>query len=257
MKIARWLIAVVMVSTMVTAIMTGCTSDNPAAAAGEGTQVNISSQQEGIWVTGQGKVTAVPDIAVVRLGIEAQDTSVASAQAQAKEAMDKVMEALADSGIAQKDIQTQYFNIYQVTRWDRDTEEEVVTGYRVSNMVSAKVRDTDKVGTIIDAVVQAGGDFIRINGVSFSVDDPTDYYEDARKEAVANAKAKAEQLASLAGVKLGKATYIAEGSTGTTYPVLQAGGMAFAEETMVSKTSISPGEMELSLTVQVGYSIID
>lgn len=257
MKIARWLIAVVMVSTLVTAVMTGCTSDSPAAAAEEATQVNISSQQEGIWVTGQGEVSAVPDIAILRLGIEAQDTSVASAQTQAKEAMDKVMEALADSGIAQKDIQTQYFNIYQVTRWDRDTEEEVVTGYRVSNMISAKVRDTDKVGTIIDAVVQAGGDLIRINGVSFSVDDPTEYYEDARKEAMADAKAKAEQLASLAGLKLGKATYIAEGSSGTVYPVPQA-GMAFAvEESMAMKTSISPGEMELTLTVQVGYSIID
>ena len=257
MKIARWLLAVVMVSTLVTAIMTGCTSDSPTAAAGEGTQVNISSQQEGIWVTGQGKVSAIPDIAVVRLGIEVQDKSVASAQAQVKEAMDSVMKALADSGVAEKDIQTQYFNIYQVTRWDRDTEEEVVTGYQVSNMVSAKIRDTDKVGTVIDAVVQAGGDFIRINGVSFSVDDPTDYYEDARKEAMADAKAKAEQLASLAGVKLGKATFIAEGSSGSVNPVPQSGIAFAAEDSMSMKTSISPGEMELTLTVQVGYSIID
>ena len=70
----------------------------------------------------------------------------AEAQTKASEAMNKVMTALTDSGVAEKDIQTQYFNIRQRTKWDRETDEETVVGYQVTNMVVAKIRDIDKVG---------------------------------------------------------------------------------------------------------------
>ena len=113
--------------------LAGCSPGSSVAPA-EIETVNISSQQEGIWVSGQGKVTVAPDIATLRLGIEAQEVSVAQAQIQAAEAMDDVMAALDKNGVARKDIQTQYFSIRQVTRWDRDKEEEVVIGYRVTNL---------------------------------------------------------------------------------------------------------------------------
>ena len=257
MKKWGWVPVATLASLLVVTGLMGCDSGRPALGAGEGTQVNISSQQEGIWVTGQGEVSAVPDIATLRLGIEAQDTSVAAAQVQAAEAMDDVMTALTDSGVASKDIQTQYFNIRQVTRWDREREEEVVVGFRVSNVVSAKVRDVDSVGAVIDAVARAGGDFARVDGISFSVDDPSEYHEQAREEAMADARDKAEDLARLAGVKLGKATYISEGFSGAAYAVPQP-RVAFAmEEGMAAETAISPGETEITLLVQVAYSIID
>ncbi|GAI83768.1 unnamed protein product, partial [marine sediment metagenome] len=161
---------------------------------------------------GQGVVTVTPDIATLRLGVEVQAATVAEAQSQAIEAMDEVMEALTDNGVAEKDIQTQYFSIRQITRWDQDDDEEVVIGYRVTNTVTAKIRDVDEAGTVIDAVAAAGGDFIRIDSINFSVDDPSAYYEEAREEAMADAEAKAEQLAELAGGNLGKATYISESS---------------------------------------------
>jgi uncharacterized protein YggE len=216
--------------------------------------INISSQQEGIWVTGQGKVTADLDIVTLRLGIEVEEATVAEAQTQAVEAMEKVEAALTDNGVAEKDIQTQSFSIRRVTKWDRVKEEEIVIGYRVTNMVTAKIRDIDKAGAIIDAVAEAGGDLTRIDSISFSIDDPSDYYEEAREKAMADAKAKAEQLAELADVTLGKPTYISE----STYvpPVIRG---AVYEEAMPApasvETSISPGEMEISLTVQVGYAI--
>ncbi len=251
----RWLLVAGLASLLVMTGLTGCGSDSPTIGAGEVAQVNISSQQEGIWVTGEGKVTAVPDIATLRLGIEAQDTSVVLAQTAAAAAMDNVMTALSDNGVVTEDIQTQYFNIYKVTRWDRDDEQEVVVGYRVTNVVSAKLRDMDKVGSIIDAVASAGGDLTRVDGISFSVDDPTEYYQEAREEAMADARAKAEQLARLAGVKLGKATYIAEGSSGSTYTTPQPRIAFEMEAGMAVETSLSPGEMEIGLTVQVAYSI--
>ena len=212
--------------------------------------VDLNSQQEGIWVTGEGKVTVTPDIATLWLGIEAQAATVAEAQSQAAEAMNEVMTALTDNGVDEDDIQTQYFSIDQVTRWDDFEDEVVVVGYRVTNMVTAKIREIDKVGSIIDAVAAAGGDYTRINSIGFSVDDPSAYYEEARQEAMADARAKAEQLADLAGVELGKPTYISEG---VIYPpvIYRDAGM----EEAAPSTPISPGEIELTLTVQVAYAI--
>lgn len=219
-------------------------------------EISLSSQQTGIWVTGQGEVTTVPDIATLRLGVEAQQASVAEAQIQAAEAMDRVMDALTDNGVAEKDIQTQYFSIRQVTRWDREKEEEIVVGYEVRNVVTAKVRDMDKVGSIIDAVAAAGGDLTRIDSISFSIDDPSAYYEEARGKAMADAKAKAKRLAELAGVSLGKPIYISEGIH--TPPIVYPRAMYEGVAPMPAPAAppISPGEMEVSLTVQVVYAIL-
>ena len=249
----NWLLAVGLALVLAIVGLAGCSPGSTVLEGIEG--INISSQQAGISVSGQGKVTAVPDIATLRLGIEAQEASVAEAQTQAAEAMDKVMTALTESGVAEKDIQTQYFNIRQVTKWDRVTEEETVIGYRVTNMVTAKIRDIDKVGVIIDAVAEVGGDLTRIDSIGFSIDDPSDYHEEARQEAMADAEAKAEQLAELAGVTLGKATYVSEG---ISYPIYPRGMIEMSAAPMAGpETPISPGEMEISLTVQVAYAILD
>jgi uncharacterized protein YggE len=217
--------------------------------------VDLNNQQEGVWVTGQGEVTATPDLATLYLGVEAQADTVAEAQSQAIEAMDNVMAALTDNGVDEDDIQTQYFSIDQVTRWDSDKDEQVVIGYRVTNMVTVKIREIDNVGAVIDAVAEAGGDFIRVSNIAFSVEDPSEYYEEARAEAMADAKEKAEQLADLAGIELGNPTYISEG---TIYaPVIyRDAGMPMPVEESAS-TSISPGELEITLSVQVAYAIED
>ena len=230
--------------------LVGC---GPASTTVEA--INVSSQQQGIWVAGEGKVSVVPDVVTLRLGIEAQEASIAEAQSKGTEAMNRVMDALTDNGVAEKDIQTQYFRIRQVTRWDDVKQEEVVVGYRVTNMVTAKIRDIDKVGPIIDAVAAAGGDLTRIDSIDFSVDDPSEYYEEARQEAMADAEAKAKHLATLAGVTLGLPTYISEGVQvpPTVYPrVVYEAAPAPAP---APAPAISPGEMEISLTVQVAYAI--
>ncbi len=246
----NWLLAIGLAVVLAMIGLAGCSPGN--TVLGEIKGLNISSQQEGIWVTGQGKVTAIPDIATLRLGIEAQEASVAEAQSRAVEAMDRVLTALNEDGVDNKDIQTQRFSIQQVTKWDRVKEEEIVVGYRVTNMVVVKIRDIDKAGTIIDAVAEAGGDLTRIDSIGFSVDDPSAYYEEARHKAMAEAKAKGEQLAELAGITLGKPTYISESAylPSSIYPVRMAEAAAKVE------TPISPGEMEITLSVQVVYAIL-
>ena len=243
-----WLALIGVVLIMVVGLV-GCNTGTPSNGD---VNVNLNGQQEGIWVNGEGKVTAVPDVAVLSLGIEAQELTVAEAQAKAAEAMDKVMKALEDAGIDRKDIQTQYFNIQKVTRWDNDKQNEVVIGYRVTNTVTAKVRDVTKAGTVIDAVAAAGGDLTRINGISFTIDDPTSYQAQARAKAVTDAANKAKTLADNAGVKLGDVKYITE-NTYFPGPIYRSVDMAEGVPSPV--TPISPGEMEVTVTVQIAYAI--
>jgi len=234
--------------------LTGCTAGTGAAATGAQSTINLNNQQ-GIWVSGQGKVTVKPDIATLSLGISAQASTVQEALAQGSSAMDRVMKALTDNGIEDKDIQTQYFNINPQYRFDNATQQSTISGYQVSNIITVKIRAIDNTGRIIDAVAAGGGDNTRVNGVSFSVDQPEKFYSQARSAAMNDAKAKAENLADLAKVGLGKAIYITE-SSGSQQPIPlvppvrgETGGSA------TPGTSISPGQTDIILYVQVAYSI--
>ncbi len=247
----KWLWALSFLLVIPAVLLAGCGGTTNVGAV----DLTLTTQQSGIWVTGEGEATAVPDIANLRLGVEATQDTVEEAQAQAAEAMDGVMAALKDNGVAEKDIQTEYFRIHKITRWDSEEGEEVVIGYRVSNIVTAKIRDVEEAGSIIDAVAEAGGDLIRVDDISFSVDDPSPYYKKAREKAMADAEAKAEQLAKAAGVRLGEPTYVSE-STYVTPSIFPRAAMEVFPAPEV-ETSISPGEMEIRTTVQVAYAILD
>ncbi|MFC1913919.1 SIMPL domain-containing protein [Chloroflexota bacterium] len=252
-----WLFATALVLALALVGLGGCTPGaTNEGGLPSGLKISLDNQQEGIRVSGHGEVFAAPDITILQLGISAQRTSVAEAQSEAATAMDKAMTALKEGGIASKDIQTQQFSIQQVTRWDQDKQEQVVIGYRVDNMVIAKIREIDKTGSIIDAVAVAGGDYTRIDSISFSIDDPSNYKKEARDKAMADAKAKAEQLANLSGVKLGKPTYITESIYYPVYPSPIRPGEAMPAPA-APVTSISPGEMKITLDVQVAYAISD
>ena len=247
-----WFLPVCLALVLVAVSVAGCTAENASPIEIEG--LSINNQQEGIWVSGQGTTMVTPDIAVLSLGVEAQASNVAGAQSQVTVVMNEVMETLTDNGIAEEDIQTQYYNIRQVTKWDRDEEEEIVTGYRVTNKVSVKIREIDDAGAVIDAVVAAGGDLIRIDSIYFSIDDPSAYYEEARADAMVDAKTKAEQLADLAGAHLGKAKYISENNR--TPPTVYRQGAVYEEAAPAMDTAISPGEIEVSLTIQINYALL-
>ena len=234
----------------------GCETLSPPSTAktSAGSVLSISQQNTGIWVNGEGSVSVVPDVAILSLGVEVQSDTVAVAQAEAATSMNAVMRELKNKGIADKDIKAQQFSIYPVRRWSDDKGEEVLVGYRVNHMVVARVRKVADAGAIIDAVTSAGGDYIRINSISFTVDDPSEYQVEAREKAMADAEAKAKQLAEAGGVRLGVPTYINE--SGGYVPVPREYAVkAFAEVAPMAATPISPGEMEISISVQVVYSI--
>jgi uncharacterized protein len=240
----KWFPVIGMVSLLLISGLVGCSSPEEGSET-----IVVNNQQEGISVTGQGKVTVVPDIAVLTLGVQSQEKTVALAQSNANDAMAKVLSALAANGIANKDIQTQRFSIQVVTNYDSSSQQSVIVGYLVTNVVTVKIRALDKVGVVIDAAAFAGGDLTRIDGIDFSVEDPTTYYNQARESAMVDAKAKAVQMASLGGVTLGQPVYISES---TVFPVTSPVPI---EISVAAGTSISPGEIDITTTVQIVYAI--
>ena len=222
--------------------------------------VFTSQQQTGLVVSGEGKVIVVPDVAILNLGVGAQASTVEEARRQAAGAMEAIMAALKGRGVDQKDIKTQWFNIAPVTRWVEkgkgEPGQEVIVGYRVDNMVVAKIRKVDEAGSIIDAVATAGGDLSRVRGISFTIDDPTRFLAQARELAVKDALAKAQQLAHLSGAKLGKPIFISE-SGGWAPPVPMARAAAMEAKGAGPATPISPGESEVRLDVQITFSLLE
>ena len=224
--------------------------------------LQTGSSQAGIWVTGQGTITLEPDLVLLNLGVESIAKTVAEARNEAAEAMDAIVSALRARGVEDRDIQTRFFNIspqYENIEFVEEgirSRKQVVVGYRVNNSTAVKIRDLDAVGTIIDEVATAGGDATRINGISFTVEDPKPFMAQLREDAVGNALAKAQQLASLTGVSLGQLVFISESGGGL--PVVRAfeeQAFAFAASAQSFSTGISGGELELRMTVQAVFGI--
>ena len=222
-------------------------------------QAQPAGAQTGILVSGEGRVSVEPDLAIVNIGVEAQAETVAEARGDAAGAMTGVVAAVKNRGLSDADIQTTSFNIwpqYQYEEIERDgrrVNRQVLVGYTVSNSAAIKVRDLSALGPIIDEVAEAGGDFTRINGVSFTVEDTKPFMNDLREAAFEEAEAKAGQLADLAGVELGQAMFISEG---VATPDVVRSDLAFRVLAMESSaTSISAGETELRLTISALFGI--
>jgi hypothetical protein len=239
----KGLLLVIGLVLAISLLLVGCETQETTGANG--------SQQTGVWVSGTGKVTAVPDVAIFSLGVEAQEKTVKEAQSEAISAMNAIITALKANGVAEKDIQTQWYNISPVMKWVEDTNEQITIGYKVTNMATVKIRDISKAGATIDAVAEAGGNLTRINSINFTVDDPTAYYNQAREKAMQDANAKAEQMATLAGITLGKPTYISESGGYIPTPYY----LKDYAESGSANTPISAGELDITITVQVGYAI--
>lgn len=201
-----------------------------------------------ISVSGTGSVSVDPDTAVVNLGIQVTAATGAEAMAQVNGDATALTEALVAAGIAEEDIQTSGLSLYSTTGDDGVT----VTGYNASLSVNVTVRDIEAVGPTIDAAQQAGGEGFTIGGVSFSFADPESVLEQARIDALANARAKAEQYAAAAGVELGAIVSISEGTSSP--PILYAAAdMAVAAP--VSGPPISAGQLDLTIDIAVTFAI--
>ncbi len=214
-----------------------------------GPDVPIVPSTEGtISVSGTGSVSVDPDTAVVNLGIQVTAATGAEAMAQVNGDATALTEALVAAGIAEEDIQTSGLSLYSTTGDDGVT----VTGYNASLSVNVTVRDIESVGSTIDAAQQAAGEGFTIGGVSFSFADPESVLEQARIDALANARAKAEQYAAAAGVELGAIVSISEGTSSPPILFADVDEMAPSPE---SGPPISPGQLDLTIDISVTFAI--
>ena len=208
--------------------------------------------QRAITVVGVGKVSLVPDIAQINVGAEARASTVTEAKAEVDGQIDAIMAVLVELGVADKDIQTSHYGIY----YERESVmgpvreggpvQEMQGAYRVSNMLQVTVRDVNAAGDVLDSVVEAGAN--QVYGVTFTVSDDSKWQSEARKNAVADARTRAEELAGLTGVQLGEVQLVSEVIGGSPMPI------AYAERAM-GGGGIAPGELEMSTQVQVTFAI--
>ena len=215
-----------------------------------------TTQQVGIWVSGRGEVTATPDLAILSVGVEARADTVAEARSQAAEAMDGLVQALRDRGIAEVDIQTRFFNISPEYIFNERIRRQELTGFRVSNQVTVRIRDVENAGPIVDEVAAAAGDLVRVQGISFTIEDSSALESQAREKAMADLLAKAQQFAVLGGVVLGQPVFLTE-SGGFVPMVTKFAGRAVAEAAAAPAfdTSISAGELTVAVSVQGVFSM--
>jgi len=204
-----------------------------------------------ISVSGTGKVVVSPDIADLRLGVAITKPTVKAARATAAQSMTNVIAALKKLGIADKDIKTTNLSLQPVYSYPQNGGAPKLTGYNLTNTVAVTIRDLDKIGDAIDDSLAAGA--TTMDGVTFRVEDPAAAEEQARKEAMAQAKSKAETLASSAGIRITGVASISETSSPVPYPVPFYGEAAGAARDV--STPVEVGTNEVSVSVAVVYLI--
>jgi uncharacterized protein len=198
-----------------------------------------------VSATGTGTVEVKPDIATLSVGVTTQGDTAAGALSANSAAIEAVMTRLAEAGIEARDMQTS--NLYLNPNWaGYETGTPVISGYVASNMLTITLRNLDMLGAVLDKSISDGAN--TLNGVTFGLADPNPVLDEARKEAVADARARAELLATAAGMKLGRILTITESVPGDMgYPMYDMAASA--------PVPVAGGELGLSASVTIMYEI--
>ncbi len=217
--------------------------------------LSILSQEKGqpLIVQGQGKVAVAPDIAKVSLGIEETGSSLRAVQDSVNKKSKSLTDELKKLGIKEGNIKTTSYNLYP--EYDYQGRPPRVTGFRVSITYEVKIPDFDKVNDVLVKATEIGAN--SIGNVSFEVNDKTkkEKLQEAREEAIKEAKDKAEGLAKAAGITLGEIVNISEqqGFEPRPIPLLEKSGIG--GDTQIAQPEIAPGETELSVIVSLSFEL--
>jgi len=221
-----------------------------------------------ITVSGEGKVYAKPDVALISLGVTTQAKTVADVTKNNTDKMNAVIEAVKNLGVDEKDIQTTNYNLtpvyenyavplpmtYPSISSGVIRTGSAVTGYKLEQDVEVKIRDFTKIGDVLSQATAKGANLA--GDLQFTIDDPEQFKDQARAEAIAKAKASAQSLADESGIKLGKIINVYENYS--PYPVVYdsyAKGMGGAmPETFVAPT-VQPGQQEINITINLTYRV--
>jgi uncharacterized protein YggE len=203
-------------------------------------------------VSGSGEAFLAPDIAYVYIGVHTENTTAAQAVSDNTAQTEELIQAIRDFGVEANDIRTTNFSIYPMDRFDPSTGlpsgEKV---YAVDNTVYVTVRSLETLGDLLDTAVQAGAN--TVNSIQFDVEEKDDALQQARAEAVEDARNQAQALAQAAGLTLGEIRSISFFDA-PVYPLFDGkggGGMAAAE----AAVPIQPGQLTFTVSVNVTYEL--
>ncbi|MFH0779593.1 MAG: SIMPL domain-containing protein [Parcubacteria group bacterium] len=207
-----------------------------------------------ISISGEGKVTAAPNIATVAVGFSNDKATVAEAQKENTTKMNDIIASIKTLGVEEKDIKTSNYNIYPKYEWLNN--KNILTGYTVSQSVDVKIRDTKKISDILKIAGEKGAN--QIGSLNFEIDDKVALQAEARQKAIDDAKTKAQALAKQLGVKFSKIVSFSESNY---QPVMYKSayaadfGMGGGGESAPAP-SIQSGENEIKANVTITYEIL-
>ena len=208
--------------------------------------IGIDPTPHTITVSASGKVSLVPDVARLNLGVTITRPTVKAARAAAASAMTNIIATVKAEGVAENDIQTVGLSLYP--QYARGSSTKIV-GYTIGNQVQITVRDLDSAGDVVDAAMARG--VTEMNGISFEVSDPARAQNDARVSAIAAAEASARAMAAAAHVTLGPVVAISDATpyTPIAYPYARAAALSDLA------TPIQAGTQDVTVTVTVVFEV--
>lgn len=230
-------------------------ADNSSASTAPSQVVlQEAAGQRTLTVSGEGFTLAKPDMASITVGVTSQGATAAEALADSTKKMTAVMDAIKTAGIEERDAQTANLSVnpnYAQPDPAKPSEPSKIIGYTVSNDVTVRVRDLSKLGTILDEFVSAAG-ANTLYGISFDFAEPAPLQDEARKRAVADAKARAKLIADAAGVALGAIQTISESGS---YVPMAMEKRIYAMDGARSAVPIAAGESKISANVTIVFAI--
>ena len=213
-----------------------------------------------VSVSGEGKVSAKPDVARITATVLTESDSLSSAQEENSRKSNTVSAYLEEQGVTEKDVKTVGYNIYPQYYYPGqcrgdvcplDTGRPRIVGYQIRNAYEITVRDLAKANEVLAGIVSAGVN--EVGGITFTIDNPDDLKGEARRKAIADARAKAEELARDLGRRLGKITNFTEG--GSVPPIFYARDAAYGKGGGGAEPSVEPGENEVVVVVSITYEL--
>lgn len=210
---------------------------------------NIQPQRT-FSVSAEGKEFAIPNIAELRIGLITEGKNLIEVQKENTKKFNNVINFLKEQDIDEKDIKTENYSIIPKYKYDKVTE---IIGYTVSQTLTVKVRNLNKIGKILSGAVENGAN--NVYGPNFTIEDEKIYLDKAREKAIKEAKEKAERIAKVAGFKLGEIVYISESSYSSTPVFLKGMEMGGADFSISPSISIEPGSQEIKTTITLTFKI--
>lgn len=210
---------------------------------------SVDRTTRGITVTGTAEVRTAPNVAYVTAGVKTRASDAQKAASTNAAAMNKIMQAIRGAGIAEKDIETVQYTLQQAYEYPPNQTAKLV-GYDATNLVKVTVRDISKVGSVIDAVTNAGANVVQDVSFGLSEDSTAKVRAEALTKAVVDARSKAEVMAKALGVVLGKVISANESSPSVVSPMFSRAEMGAA----AAPTPISPQQIVVRATVNLVYS---